>query len=88
MKVFYCNYTSQMAVLLSALNPALPCKPSASVAHRYLVIKDGFFYTARTITAGTLFTHLSLDDTDAVKLLTSESVVPFLFGYRTTRVRD
>lgn len=88
MKVFHCNYTSQMKVLVSALSYALPSLPGISISHSYLVIKDGKFFTSRTIAVGTSFTHLSLDDTDAVKFLTSESVVPFLLGYRTTHVRD
>lgn len=77
-----------MKVLVSALSYALPSLPGVSVSHCYLVIKDDKFFTAQTISVGTAFTHLSLDDTDAVKFLTSESVVPFLLGYRTTHVRD
>ena len=89
MKVFHCNYATQTAELVKALSKVMPASRELKSFHSYVVIDDiGVFYTAVHILRGTEFTHLTLDDTDALKLLNPESVLPFLLGFKPTHTRD
>lgn len=89
MKVFHCNYAAQTAELVKALSKVMPASREPKSFHSYVVIDDtGVFYTAVHILHGTEFTHLSMDDTDALKLLNPESVLPFLLGFKPTHTRD
>lgn len=89
MKVFHCNYAAQTAELINALAKVMPAYKEPSPHHSYVVIDDiGVYYTAMHVNHGTEFTHLSMDDTDALRLLNKESVLPFLLGFKPTHAKD
>ena len=89
MKVFHCNYAAQTAELVKALSKVMPASREPKSFHSYVVIDDtGVFYTAVHVLRGTEFTHLTLDDTDALKLLNPEAVLPFLMEYTSTHSKD
>ena len=89
MKVFHCNYAAQTTELINALAKVMPAYIEPSPHHSYVVIDDiGVYYTAMHVNHGTEFTHLSMDDTDALKLLNPEAVLPFLMGFKPTHTRD
>lgn len=88
MHVFHCNYPGQVRTLFFTLGKTLYCKPGYSHLHNYIVVKEDHFYSACSISVGTPFTHLSLDDTAALELLNEQSVIPYLMGFKITHTRD
>ena len=90
MKVFHCNYSAQTLALIKALDIILLASNEPKPHHNYVIVDvDKILYrTAVSIERGTEFTHLTLDDTDALKLLNPEAVLPFLLGFKPTHARD